>query len=134
MIFGLAIDPATGSISHLDVNWDRTFKINRSDVEFLAYMDNPDAYPNYVIPDVISNGAKGNDEGIAGDDIAPFHDVDGDGEYNYEVEIILTIFLEMILMLSYLVTRTCFGYLMIKEMYIQKQGESMGLEIQQHWF
>ena len=27
-----------------------------------------------------------NDEGIAGDrNIAPFHDVDGDGEYNYEV-------------------------------------------------
>ena len=83
------LDPATGSISPSECDeWDKHFKINRSDVEeFLAYMDNPDAYPNYVIPDVIKQWpAKGNDEGIAGDrNIAPFHDVDGDGEYNYEV-------------------------------------------------
>ena len=83
------LDPATGSISPSECDeWDQHFKINRSDVEeFLAFMDNPDAYPNYVIPDVIKQWpAKGNDEGIAGDrNIAPFHDVDGDGEYNYEV-------------------------------------------------
>ncbi len=82
------LDPATGSITPDECqSWDQHFKVNRSEVEeFLAFMDNPNAYPNYSIPDVIKKWpAKGNDEGLAGDrNIAPFHDVDGDGEYNYE--------------------------------------------------
>ena len=82
------LDPATGSISASECDeWDQHFKINKSEVEeFVAYTLNPADYPTYVVPDVIKKWpAKGNPLGIAGDkSVAPFHDVNDDGVYNFE--------------------------------------------------
>ncbi len=63
--------------------FDKHWKISRKEVEdFVAWQLDPPAYPNYTVPLSIQNwpgnGAPGQDQYLA-----PFHDEQGDGIYNY---------------------------------------------------
>lgn len=60
--------------------YDQLWRINRADVE--CFIENR-SDPNYVIPDVILNWpAHGNSQWGQSHSLAPFRDVDGDGNYN----------------------------------------------------
>lgn len=83
------LDPSTASITEVEcAEWDEHFKITREEVDaFLAYNQNPQAYPSYQVPNsLLEWPAKGNVyNSIVGDrDIAPFTDVNGDGVYNLD--------------------------------------------------
>lgn len=60
--------------------YNRSWKINRWEVEqFVANYQNP----NYTIPEVILNWPAHGDEDLGqAQNLAPFHDSDGDGDYN----------------------------------------------------
>jgi len=68
------------------IEYDRHFTILRSDVdEFIAWFQNPSEYPEYKIPrSIIDYPAHGNAAKNQARYLAPFFDLDGDGEYNYE--------------------------------------------------
>ena len=76
------LNTTTASTSAENCNeWDKHFKLDRSDVEeFVARAGDP----TYDVPESIKNWPA--HEKFAGEDhyLAPFHDVDGDGEYNWE--------------------------------------------------
>lgn len=69
--------------------WDKIFKITRAEVdEFLGAFDNTTGKlrDDYQIPSIIKNWPahpQNNDEGVS-HYLAPFYDVDGDGEYDPE--------------------------------------------------
>ena len=82
-----------GTITDSDCNeYNQHWVVTKSDVEaYVTYMDcvtNPDCdetsmFPNYEIPDVISNWPASHfDFDGTNEYLAPFIDVDGDGEYN----------------------------------------------------
>jgi hypothetical protein len=75
-----SIDPQTC------IEYDRHFVITRKEVEdFLAWRENPQLFPDYKIPRSIQQWpAHGNPAQKQSRYLAPFFDVDGDGEYNYE--------------------------------------------------
>ena len=76
------LNTTTASTSAENCNeWDKHFKLDRSDVEeFVARAGDP----TYDVPESIKKWPA--HEKFAGEDhyLAPFHDVDGDGEYNWE--------------------------------------------------
>lgn len=73
-----AVDAATCK------EYDRHFKITRAMVEeFIAWRDNPQDYPNYVIPKAILDyPAHGDVSKNQSYYLAPFFDYDGDGTYD----------------------------------------------------
>jgi hypothetical protein len=76
----LVLSTASTSEEHCS-EWDQHFKLNRSDVEeFVARFGEP----GYVVPKSIQDWPA--HEKFEGEDhyLAPFHDVDGDGEYSWE--------------------------------------------------
>jgi hypothetical protein len=68
------------------IAYDRHFVIERKDVDdFLAWFNEPQLFPDYTIPrSIIDYPAHGNPARKEARYLAPFFDVDGDGEYNYE--------------------------------------------------
>ncbi len=64
--------------------YDKIFSISRAEVdEFLAYFQNPSAYPTYQIPESIRDyPAHGNEDKFQPRYLAPFKDVNGDGAYD----------------------------------------------------
>jgi len=68
------------------IEYDRHFVITRKEVEdFLAWRENPLLFPEYKVPRSIQQWpAHGNPAQKQSRYLAPFFDVDGDGEYNYE--------------------------------------------------
>ena len=76
------LNTTTASTSAENCNeWDKHFKLDRADVEeFVARAGDP----TYDVPESIKKWPA--HEKFAGEDhyLAPFHDVDGDGEYNWE--------------------------------------------------
>jgi len=77
------LNTSTASTAAENCNeWDKHFKLDRADVEeFVARSGDP----TYVVPESIKKWPA--HEKFAGEDhyLAPFHDVDGDGEYDWEV-------------------------------------------------
>lgn len=69
------------------IEYDRHFVILRKDIDdFLAWRANPSMFPDYKIPRSITQyPAHGNTAKKQARFLAPFFDVDGDLEYNYEV-------------------------------------------------
>jgi hypothetical protein len=79
----LKIDGTAGVDEVTCAKYDKLFQITRAEVEeFLAYLDNPAAFPGYTIPKEITEyPAKGDRaEGYAFY-LAPFYDADGNGIY-----------------------------------------------------
>ena len=77
----LVVSTASTDVTHC-AEWDQHFKLNRSDVEeFVARAGDPSYDPPESIKDWPAH------EKFPGEDhyLAPFHDVDGDGEYNWEL-------------------------------------------------
>lgn len=68
------------------IEYDKHFVILRKDVDdFLAWRTDPQLFPDYKIPrSIIDYPAHGNPAKKQARYLAPFFDVDGDGEYNYE--------------------------------------------------
>lgn len=68
------------------VQWDRHFVITKKEVEeFLGWRANPELYPDYTVPRIIKEWpAHGDPSKKQSRYLAPFFDVDGDGEYNWE--------------------------------------------------
>ncbi len=68
------------------IEYDKHFVILRKDVDdFLAWRSDPDVFPDYKVPrSIIDYPAHGNPVKKQARYLAPFFDVDGDGEYNYE--------------------------------------------------
>lgn len=80
------LDTTTVSIeASTCVAYDRHWKITRKEVEdFLAWSENPSAYPGYSVPLVIQNWPGNGDASLGqGHYLAPYYDVDGDGFYNW---------------------------------------------------
>ena len=77
------LNTSTASTSAENCNeWDKHFKLDRADVEeFVARAGDP----TYDVPESIKKWPA--HEKFAGEDhyLAPFHDVDGDGEYDWTV-------------------------------------------------
>ncbi|NLN74524.1 MAG: T9SS C-terminal target domain-containing protein [Bacteroidales bacterium] len=67
--------------------YDRHWKITRAQVEkFIAWNNNPDIDPDYVVPKVIQDWPAHPIDGnpLQSRYLAPFMDVNGDGEYRWE--------------------------------------------------
>ncbi|MCX6268755.1 MAG: T9SS C-terminal target domain-containing protein, partial [Bacteroidetes bacterium] len=80
----LTIDGTAAIDAETCAKYDQLYPISRMEVqEFLAWFDNQADYPNYVIPSSILNwpahGLKSQGQAYY---LAPFMDVDGDGDYN----------------------------------------------------
>lgn len=82
----LTTDGAASITPETCIQWDRHFIIKKQDViEFLAWRENPQMFPNYKIPRSITHyPAHGDISKRQARFLAPFFDADGDGEYNYE--------------------------------------------------
>jgi len=80
----LTVDGTAAIDAETCANYDKLFPITRAEVqEFLAWWDNKADYPNYVIPKSITDWpAHGNKSKGQAYYLAPFMDVNGDGEYN----------------------------------------------------
>jgi hypothetical protein len=63
------------------VSWNRVYKINRSTIDsFISFIGTP----NYIVPDIIKNWpAHGDVANGEARDLAPFHDVNLNGVYEY---------------------------------------------------
>ena len=76
----LKID-GTGTDSITLANWNRSWKISSTEIaELRAWQQNPSLFPNYTMPEAISNWPGNGATGYA-NIIAPFEDVDQDGVY-----------------------------------------------------
>ena len=75
--------PVSDSIYHNDIYmdvWDRVWKINKSEVD--EYQTRFDTDPTYIIPDIIIYWPAHGDPTLGqAQNLAPFHDVNGNGVY-----------------------------------------------------
>ena len=81
--------PVSDSVHHNDVTmsqWDKAWKISKQQIDsFILFMQNPSNFPNYIIPETIQNWPAHGDT-ILGQayNLAPYIDVNSDGEYKYQ--------------------------------------------------